>query len=114
MRLRVTDHYTQRQNIAEAGQRDLLRTHRHAVDATNSPSYVWDHSMELQASIHSSTALDIHTLEGEVPATYISGNTHDISNLAEFSWYDWVYFITLCKIINKIIACYIGPGFFCV
>ena len=67
--------------------------------------------MELQAAIRCSTALNIYALEGETPANYISGGTPDISSLAEFAWYDWVYFITPGKMINTTLGRYVGPSF---
>jgi hypothetical protein len=50
---------------------------------------------------------------GQVPETIMTGNTADISHIAEFGWYNWVMF---CD--NKpsfpddklILACYLGPA----
>jgi hypothetical protein len=31
-------------------------------------------------------------IAGQVPETIMTGNTNDISHIAEFGWYDWVMF----------------------
>ena len=56
------------------------------------PKALWDHCIELEALIRSHTALDIYGIEGQVPETFISGQTGDISSLFEFGWLEWVIF----------------------
>jgi hypothetical protein len=46
------------------------------------------------AEVRSHMALNHMELDGEVPATVISGDTSEISYLAEFSIWDWVWYIT--------------------
>jgi hypothetical protein len=48
--------------------------------------------MELQAHILSHTAGNQFGLNGETPETMLSGETADISEFAEFGWYDWIKF----------------------
>ena len=55
-----------------------------------SPRNLWDHCLELKGFIRSHTALDQYELEGQVPETIVSGQTADISQFAEFGWYDWI------------------------
>jgi hypothetical protein len=45
-----------------------------------------------EAHVISSTALDIFSLEGQVPDTIVKGQTSDISPLAKYAWYEWVKF----------------------
>ncbi len=59
----------------------------------NAPEVVWDYCLEWCALIRSHTALNIRSLDGQVPATKISGDTRDISHLAEFGFWDWVWFV---------------------
>ena len=42
--------------------------------------------------IRSHTALDIFSLNGQVPETIVSGETADISPFALFKWYEWVMY----------------------
>ena len=42
--------------------------------------------------IRSCTSNDIYMTAGQVPETIMTGNTADISHIAEFGWYDWVMF----------------------
>jgi hypothetical protein len=47
------------------------------------------------ATLRSHTALSIRDLDGEVlAARLLTGGTPDISHLAEFGWYDWVWFLS--------------------
>ena len=45
--------------------------------------------------------------------TYTIGDTGDISNLAEFGWYDWVWFIGPedSDMLNIRMGKYLGPSF---
>ena len=58
----------------------------------HSPKCLWDDAMELQAHILSHTAGNQFGLNGETPETMLSGETADISEFAEFGWYDWIKF----------------------
>ena len=57
---------------------------------SGSPKALWDHCIELEALIRSHTALYIYGLEGQVPETFMSGQTGDISSLCELEWFEWV------------------------
>ncbi len=59
---------------------------------TGSPKCLWDHCLELKAYVRSCTSNDIYMTAGQVPETIMTGNTADISHIAEFRWYDWVMF----------------------
>ncbi len=80
---------------------------------TGSPKCLWDHCLELEAYVRSCTSNDIYMTAGQVPETIMTGNTADISHIAEFGWYDWVMFRD-----NKpsfpddklILGCYLGPA----
>jgi hypothetical protein len=61
----------------------------------NSPAEcLWDLCLQYVAAVWSHTALAIRELDGKVPATRLTGDTPDISHLAEFGWYDWVWFLS--------------------
>jgi hypothetical protein len=59
---------------------------------TRSPKCLWDHCLDLEAYVRSCTSNDIYMTTGQVPETIMTGNTTDISHIAEFDWYDWVMF----------------------
>jgi hypothetical protein len=59
---------------------------------TGSLRVLWDHCIELEALIRSSTSNNINMTNGKVPETIMTGSTADISCICEFSWYDWVMF----------------------
>ncbi len=59
---------------------------------TGSPKCLWDHCLEVEAYACSCTSNDIYMTTGQVPETIITGNTANISHIAEFGWYDWVIF----------------------
>ena len=88
---------------------------------TGAPEVVWDYCLEWCAMVRSHTALNIRSLDGQVPATKISGDTMDISQLAEFSFYNWVWFVDTKKpdgleltgepsMQKKRIGKYLGPA----
>jgi hypothetical protein len=59
---------------------------------TGSPKCLWDHCLELEEYFHYCTSNDIYMTAGQVPETIMTGNTANISHIAEFSWYNWVMF----------------------
>jgi hypothetical protein len=59
---------------------------------TGSPKCLWDHCLELEAYVRSCTSNNIYMTTGQVSETIMTGNTTDISHIAEFGWYDWVMF----------------------
>ena len=56
------------------------------------PKKLWDHCLELEGIIHYHTSLDIFKLEGKVIETVITGDTSNISIIADHSWYYWIKF----------------------
>jgi len=85
--------YTPNANLAEAAIRELKRHYRRVMLETHAPEVLWDYCLEWCALVRSHTALNINSLDGQTPATKITGDTVDISHLAEFSWYDWVWYV---------------------
>ncbi len=90
--IRQTESHSPWQNAAEGSIRELKRGAGRKAMRMKSPKVLWDHCLELEGLVRSNTALDIYELEGEVPETRLSGQTSDISPLAELGWYDWVKF----------------------
>ena len=57
-----------------------------------SPKPLWDHSLELEALVRSCTSNNMYMTAGQVLETIMTGDTADISHIAEFAWFDWVMF----------------------
>jgi hypothetical protein len=86
---RQTEPYSLWQQAAEGCIHELNRGASHKMIKTGSPRVLWDHCIELEALICSSTSNNIYVTNGEIPET---GSTADISHMCEFVWYDWVMF----------------------
>ncbi len=59
---------------------------------TGAPRQLWDDCLELEAYIHFHSVNSVYRLDGEVPKTYMSGETADISQFFELAWYNWVMY----------------------
>jgi hypothetical protein len=59
---------------------------------TGSPKCLWDQCLELEAYVCSCTCNDIYMTAGQVPETIMTGNTTNISHIAELGWYNWVMY----------------------
>ncbi len=106
--------YTPNVNEAEMLNREPKRMLKRVMVETGSLEVLWDHWVVWCALVRSHTALNIRALEGEVPNTVITGDTADISFLAEFGWYQWVWFITPKgpdSVETKRLGRYCGPAF---
>ena len=60
---------------------------------TGAPEVLWDYCLEWCAHVRSHLALNIRQLDGQTPAIKMTGDTSDISHLAEFGWYNWVWYM---------------------
>ncbi len=87
---RVTEPYSPWQQAAKDCKHDLKRGSSCKMINTGSSKSLWDYCLELKAYVHSCTSNDINMITGQVPETIMTGNTADISLIAEFGWYDWV------------------------
>jgi hypothetical protein len=82
--------YNSKSNAAEGGVRELKRgTGREHISA-KIPKVLCDHCLRRQSYVRSYTALDIFSLEGQVPETQVFRNQADISTVAEYVWYEFV------------------------
>jgi hypothetical protein len=110
--LKQTEPYSPWQNYAEDTIREVKRSLSCKMIKTGSPKKLWDHSLELEALVKSHTVSDIYMLDGETPETVMKGDVPDISQLAEFAWYDWVMY---CETADSypdgdlVLGRYLGP-----
>ena len=90
--IKQTEPHSPWMNMADNGVRELKKASAQQMLKTHSPKPVWDHCLELQAFIKSHTAGTSFGLNGETPETMLTRETADISEFAQFGWYDWVKF----------------------
>jgi hypothetical protein len=72
------------QQATEGCIRELKRGSSRKMIKTGSPKCLWDHCLELEAYVCSCTSNYIYITAGQVPETTMTGNTADISHIAEF------------------------------
>jgi hypothetical protein len=89
---RQTEPYSPWQQVAEGCIHKLKRGVSRKMTKTGSPRVLWDHCIELEVLIRSSTSNNVYMTNGKVPETIMTGSTADISHTCEFGWYDWVMF----------------------
>jgi hypothetical protein len=65
---------------------------------SGAPKRLWDDCLVREAYVRSSTALDIFSLEVQVPIIVVKGQTSEISPLTEYACYEWVKSETLVKV----------------
>jgi hypothetical protein len=110
---RVTVPFSPWQQSAEGCIHELKRGSSRKMIKTGSPKRLWDHCLELEAYVRSCTSNDIYMTAGQVPETIMTGNSANISCIAEFDWYNWVMF---CDNIPSypddklILGRYLGPA----
>ena len=90
---RRTEPYSGWQNRAEGAIREIKKGIKRATLRARSPKRLWDFCGEWVAGIRRLTAHDIPALQGRVPTEAIEGNTPDISEYAQFDWYQCVWYI---------------------
>ena len=88
--IRQTDHYAPWQNAAEDGIREVKKGAGREMVAKHTPKKLWDHCYEWKAKVISHSARGYYKLQSQVPETMLTGQTADISPLAEYGWDDWV------------------------
>jgi hypothetical protein len=90
--IKQTEPHTPKSNAAEGSIRDLKLGVGRKMIKSGSPKRLWYDCLVRESYVISSTALDIFSLEGQVPYTIVKGQTSDISPLAEYVWYEWIKF----------------------
>ena len=90
--VKQTEPHSPWQNAAEGGIRELKRGSGRKMVRAGAPKPFWADAIEWEAYIQSNTAWDIYQLQGETPETVLSGDTADISQFCELSFYEWVMF----------------------
>ena len=102
--------FTSNQCLAEDIIRELKNHYRRNMEYT--PEQLWDRCFVFTAKIRAHSALAIRELNGDVPTTLLTGDTADISHLAEFGWYQWVWYLSPedSSMNTKSLGRYVGPS----
>ena len=92
MTLRVLEEGTPWANKAEQYIGLLKELVRKDMRESSSPLPFWDYCLERRVQIYNMMARDYPKICGTKPHALVMGEEGDISNLCQFSWYEWVYF----------------------
>jgi len=79
-------------HAAEGAIRELKKCHGRDMVREQSSKVLWDHCLERQGFVRSSISQSSYGLAGQVAETMVSGETANISSIAEFKGYEWVMF----------------------
>ena len=71
-------------NAAESTIQEIKQGASKKMTKAHVPATLWDHCLELEGYIKSHTANSCFELQGQVPETYLSGQTADISPFVEY------------------------------
>jgi hypothetical protein len=110
---RQTERYSPWQQATEGCIRELKRGFSLKMIKTGSPRVLWDHCIELEALICSSTSNNIYITNGKMLVTIMTGSTTNISHIYEFGWYEWVMFrdnVPMFSDIKLTLGRYLGPA----
>jgi len=87
----LTEPYSPWQNRAEINIREAKKSVQRLMSRTNTPKALWDYCACYIADLTCYTANDIYVLHGRTPHEVVTGNTPDITEYTEFSWYEHVF-----------------------
>lgn len=71
--------------MKEAIRKDLLKS--------NSTLRLWDFCLQRRVTIHNLISRDLFQLQGSTPTMATFGYQGDISNMCQYDWYQWVYYL---------------------
>jgi hypothetical protein len=91
IRLTSTEPYSPWQNRAEVNIREAKKSIHRLMTKTKTPKILWDYCASYVAEIISLTANNLYAVNGRTPHELVTGNTPDISEWAEFGWYEPIY-----------------------
>ena len=105
--------YSPWQNEAEGTIWELKRGSGRKMVQAGSPKPSWADCIKFEAYVQSNTAWDIYKLRGETPQTIMSGETADISQFCELSFYEWIMYREESKLVafpdeNPALGRYLG------
>lgn len=90
--LRLLERGTQWANRAELYIGLLKESVRKDLKESCAPLVFWDYCAERRTRIHNLVAHDLFQLESRNPTYHTTGDEGDISNLCQYSFYEWCYY----------------------
>jgi hypothetical protein len=111
--VRPVEAYSPWSNYAESMIRELKKGTRRTMVNIGVPKRLWDDCLEHRAKVKSHTYHEHHELQDMVPQSKVIGQTVDISHLAEFAFYDWVFWLDSRPMFpepEKTLGRYLGPS----
>ena len=78
------------ENRAESVIREVKKRWFRQMTKRQVPARLWDYAIVWVCEIMSLTANSVFSLEGRAPIEQITGETPDISEYLDFSFYDWL------------------------
>jgi hypothetical protein len=88
----VTEPYRPNHNFAEGVIREVRKKWFRVMVQKNVPQRLWDYGLQWVCDIQNRTSNSSRGLEGRCPLERITGETVDISEYLDFSFYDWVWY----------------------
>ena len=112
IRIVQTEPHSPWQNYAESAIRELKKATRRRMARTRTPEVLWSDCVVLEAEIMSHTARHTPHLNGLTPQSMVNPQTPDISRIAEFPWYSWIWWHNeqaQFPVQKKTLGRYLGP-----
>ena len=88
----VSEPHRPQQNRAESVIREVKRRWFRQMTKKRVPKRLWDYGIVWICEVMSLTANSNFALEGRTPLEQLTGETPDISEYLDFSFYDWVWY----------------------
>ena len=92
MSVQPIEAYKPNQNLAEDSIRETRQIFTRAMTKKNTPRVIWDRCFVWSSDVRRKVAWNIRKLNGQTPETILTGDSDDISQMAEFGWYDWLWY----------------------
>jgi hypothetical protein len=106
----LTEPYSPWQNRAEGAIRELKRHVHRLMNRSRMPKCLWDYCTCYAAEILCLTAQPLYSLHGQTSYELVTGNTPDISEYVEFTWFQpvWYYEANAFPEDKRLIGRWIG------
>ena len=88
----VSEPHRPQQNRAESVIREVRRKWFRQMTKRKVPSRLWDYGIVWVCEVMSLTVNSSFSLEGRTPMEQVTGETPDISEYLDFTFYDWVWY----------------------
>ena len=88
----ISEPHRPQQNRAESVIREVKRRWFRQMTKRRVPKRLWDYGIVWTCEIMSLTANSSFALDGRTPIEQITGETPDISEYLDFSFYDWIWY----------------------